>query len=296
MHGGWQLKPWTLDELYGVFDVESVGEGHFRGETYPKRVAPAEGERAVVDGSQLLGQSIVAAHREEPERVVKSAHMIFSRPVLGPEPVELFLERNHAGRSFASVTATVQQAGRLCARGLLLMDRDEPDLIHHDPAWPEVGTPGEGWVYDELVEGREVRVAGDGDYREPDQEASPHLDVWIRYAASPEEPAVRQAVLAQACGRHLIGTAMRPHDGFGESMAHRTLSTGVLTLTVRFHQDRALDDWLLYSHDALHAGRGLTDGKGRIFHCDGTLLASFEQESMIRAMPDAQKGQRENAM
>ena len=71
---------------------------------------------------------------------------------------------------------------------------------------------------------------------------------------------------------------------------------GVLSLTVRFHADRELDDWLLYSHDALHAGRGLTDGKGRIFHGDGTLLASFEQESMIRAMPAAQQVKRENAM
>lgn len=296
MHGEWMLEPWTLDELIGVFDVESVGEGHFRGETYPKRAAPAEGARAVVDGSQLLGQSIVAAHREEPERVVKSAHMIFSRPVLGPAPVELRLERNHAGRSFASVTATVEQGGKLCARGVLLMDRDAPDLIHHDPALPEVGKPGEGFVYDALVEGREVRVAGEGDYREPGEVAPPHLDVWMRYAKSPEEPAVRQALLAQACGRHLIGTAMRPHEGYGESMAHRTLSTGVLTLTVRFHQDRPLDDWLLYSHDALHAGRGLSDGKGRIFDADGTLLASFEQESMIRAMPEAQRGKRENAM
>ena len=68
-------------------------------------------------------------------------------------------------------------------------------------------------------------------------------------------------------------------------MAHRTLSTGVLSLTVRFHLDRALDDWLLYHHDALHAGRGLCDGKGRIFHRDGTLLASFEQEGLLRALP-----------
>ena len=297
MHGEWLLKPWTLEELFGVFDVASIGEGHFRGETFPKRVAPAEGERAVVDGAQLLGQAIVAAHREEPERMVKSAHMIFSRPVLGPDPVEHLLERNHAGRSFASLTASVEQSGKLHARGLMLLDGDAPDLIHHDPALPEVGTPGEGYEYDTLVEGREVRVAGEGDYREPDQVSPPHLDVWMRYAESPEEPAVRQALLAQACGRHLIGTAMRPHRDYGEAMAHRTLSTGVLSLTVRFHADRELDDWLLYSHDALHAGRGLSDGKGRIFHSDGTLLASFEQESMIRAMPEAkQPGKRENTM
>ena len=65
--------PWTLAELIDVLDVERVAADRFQGATTPDRgptgFAP---ERAVVDGSQLLAQAIVAAIRQEPGRVVKS--------------------------------------------------------------------------------------------------------------------------------------------------------------------------------------------------------------------------------
>jgi acyl-CoA thioesterase len=295
------MTPWLLDEFFGVFEPEPLGAGRFRCPTVPERLLAETGERAVVDGSQILGQAIVAARRSMPERVVKSIHMIFSRPALAPAPVELSVETTHAGRGFASLLVTAEQAGRICARGVVLLDNDEPDCIHHAPPLPAAGDPETGVVYDELVEGRDVRIVEGGDYADADLTGPAQLDVWMRYANAPADPALRQAVLAQGSGRHLIGTAMRPHPGYGESRAHRTLSTGVLSLTVRFHQDRALDDWLLYSHDALHAGRGLCDGKGRIFHRDGTLLASFEQEGMIRPLSAeaslaAQKRGAENVM
>lgn len=263
-----------------------MGGDVFRAATVPERVRPTGDERAVVDGSQILAQSIVAARRLHPERVVKSAHMIFSRPALAPDDVELRVETSHAGRSFASLLVTAEQGGRLCARGTLLLDTDVPDCIQHAVAMPEAGDPASGTEYDALVEGREVRIVDGGDYADPELTGPARLDVWVRYAAPPPDAALRQALLAQFCGRHTIGTAMRPHAGYGEGAAHRTLSTGVLSLTVRFHDDAPLDDWLLYSHDALHAGRGLCDGKGRIFHGSGRLLGSFELEGMIRPLSE----------
>jgi acyl-CoA thioesterase len=295
------MTPWRLDEFFDLFEVKPVRSDEFLGESIPERLRPAAGERAVVDGSQLLGQAIVAARRAQPERVVKSIHMIFSRPALAPAPVEFRIETSHAGRSFASLVVTAEQAGRLCARAIVLLDKDEPDCIYHAPPIPHIGAPSTGIEYDTLVTGREVRVVDAGDYSDPAVLGPASLDVWVRYASSPEDHAIRQAVLAQFCGRHIIGTAMRPHAGYGESLAHRTLSTGVLSLTVRFHEDHALDDWLLYNHDALHAGRGLCDGKGRIFHLDGRLLASFEQEGVIKplseqALAEAAKRGRQNVM
>jgi acyl-CoA thioesterase-2 len=284
--GSTNTTPWRLDELFDLFEPEALGGGAFRGATIPERLRPTGDERAVVDGSQLLGQSIVASRRMQPERIVKSAHMIFSRPVLAPEPIELSVETSHAGRSFASMLVTVQQAGRLCARAILLLDKDEPDCIRHAAPIPRSGDPASGVVYDALVAGREVRIVDGGDYADPALTGPAQLDVWVRYASSPEDPAIRQALLAQFCGRHTIGTAMRPHADYGEGNAHRTLSTGVLSLSVHFHEDHALDDWLLYSHDALHAGRGLCDGKGRVFHRDGPLLASFELEGVIKPLSE----------
>lgn len=295
------MTPWRLDEFFGVFELDAVADGKFLCATVPPRLREVQGERAVVDGSQILGQAIVASRLVLPERVVKSIHMIFSRPSFAPEPIELSVETSHVGRNFASLVVTAAQEGRLCARGVVLLDNDAPDCIQHAPPPPEAGDPATGSVYDELVDGRDVRIVDGGDYGDADRTGPPQLDVWVRYAQSPKEAAVRQAVLAQCCGRHIIGTAMRPHAGYGESRAHRTLSTGVLSLTVRFHEDRPLDDWLLYSHDALHAGRGLCDGKGRIFQRGGSLLASFEQEGVIKPLPEeaivaAEKRGSENVM
>jgi acyl-CoA thioesterase len=83
---------------------------------------------------------------------------------------------------------------------------------------------------------------------------------------------------------------MRPHPGVGQQEAHRSISTGVLSLTVHFHAPCDLQGWMLLDHDALHAGRGLCDGKGRIFDASARLLASFEQEALLRPLPADRTG------
>jgi acyl-CoA thioesterase II len=128
------------------------------------------------------------------------------------------------------------------------------------------------------------------DYARPDAVGPPRLDVWVRYAHAPEDPAIRQAVIAHLSGPFTIGTSMRPHAGFGEAQAHRTLSTGVLSLTVRYHDACALDGWLLVAHESVHAGRGLCDGVGRIFERSGRLVATFSQEALLRAAPERTAG------
>ncbi len=145
--------------------------------------------------------------------------------------------------------------------------------------------PEDSAPYEMGLAGRELRIAEGADFADPAAVGPPTLDVWVRYARAPGEAAIRQAVIAHLCGAFTIGTAMRPHEGYGQAQAHRTLSTGVLSLTVHFHAPSALDDWLLYTHDSLHAGRGLCDGKGRIFERSGRLVASFEQEALLRPLP-----------
>ena len=277
--------PWTLAELIDVLDVERVDADRFQGATTPDR-GPAgfAPERAVVDGSQLLAQAIVAAIRQEPGRVVKSAHMIFARAADTDGPVELELDPLHSGRNFASVSVEVRQGDRNCARGMLLLDGDAEDLIRHADEAPPLPGPEECQPFALGTIGRDVRMVEGADYVEPDRVGPPTLDAWVRWAECPEEPALCQALMAHMCGPFLIGVAMRPHAGVGELDAHRTLSTGVLSLTVYFHDPGPVDDWFLYRHESLHAGRGLCDGVGRIYK-SGRLVASFRQEGLLRSIP-----------
>jgi acyl-CoA thioesterase II len=279
VEGGGASRVGDLAEFLEAFDVYPLGGGRFLAQCLDGR------GRDVVDGSQILAQSIVAACKSVPGKSVKSAHMIFSRAARVHAPLELEADVLHAGRSFASVTLTARQAGKPCARGLLLLDRDTPDRIRHAAAMPAVAGPDEAPPYDMGVTGRELRIV-DGAYTgDPDAPLGPpELYAWLRYREAPAEPYLNQALVAHFTGHLSIATAMRPHAGLGEAMAHRALSTGVLALTISFHDPVRADEWMLYAHESAHAGRGLAYGRGQIFARDGRLLASFSQEAMLRAI------------
>ena len=273
-----------LRDMLEAFDVKPIAEGRFLA-----RSLDGEG-RDVVEGSQILGQAIVAACKSQPEKAAKSAHMVFARAATVQPDLELEVDTFHAGRSFGSVSVTARQGVRLCARGLVLLDRDAPDLVRHQARMPAVAGPAESPPHDLGITGRELRIV-DGAYT-PDPEAvgPPELFAWLRYREAPREPHLAQALLAHFTGRLSIAAAMRPHRGIGEAMAHRSLSTGVLAITVSFHDPVRVDEWLLYAHESAHAARGVAYSRAQIFTEGGRLVASFSQESMLRALAEGAKG------
>jgi len=107
--------------------------------------------------------------------------------------------------------------------------------------------------------------------------------VWIRFVGAPDDPGTDQALVAYSTDGFLIGTAMRPHAGIGQAQAHRTLSTGVLSHTLTFHERCPASEWHLLEQWSSYAGHGRSYGRGDIFRRDGQLAASFVQDAMIRA-------------
>jgi acyl-CoA thioesterase II len=97
-----------------------------------------------------------------------------------------------------------------------------------------------------------------------------------------------QALLAFVTNFHLVGVAMRPHSGQSQEQSHSSVSTGVLSHTVSFHEPFHVADWLLLDHDVPYAGRGRFFGHGDVCTANGQLVASFVQDGMIRAMGEAQ--------
>lgn len=269
-----------LQSLLRSFDLQPDGDGRYR--------APnADDGHGVVFGGQLLGQSIVAALREHPDKRVKTVHTIFARGGRPDADVEITVEQMHSGRAFGSSTVTISQGDRLVTRSLVLMTADEEDVIRHADPMPSVpkpedvpvgaGTEGGDW---------EVRVVDGVDISDPEAVGPPDLDVWTRFAGAPDEPATNQALLSYVTDPFLIGTAMRPHPGVGQALAHVTLSTGVISHTLTFHEPAWPGDWLLLSHHSQYAGRGRSYGRADIFTQGGELVASFVQDNMIRAMPE----------
>lgn len=259
--------------------LEPAGDGRFR-------AANVDTGHPVVFGGQLLAQSIVAALDGHEGKTVKTLHTVFARAASPQAGVEIEVDPVHAGRAMASSTVTISQGDRICTRSMVLMSADEPDLIRHAEAAPEVPGPGEDPTGDDWL----VRIVGGVDLSDPDQVGPPELAVWTAFPGAPDDPGVNQALLAFATDGFLIGTAMRPHAGVGQAQAHVSLSTGVLSHTITFHEPLQAARWLLLAHRSLYAGHGRSYGRADVFGPGGSLVASFVQDSMIRPMGERPAG------
>ncbi len=295
---GWE-KVATLDrfprwgdiqDLVALMDVKPLG-----GDIYE---APMFGNvrRNVVEGGQLLGDTIVAAARTDPTKRVISAHVIFSRPAVFDKPMQVAVNRSRMGRSFSTLAVEISQDGKPISTGAVLLDAGGDDLTRHDAAMPDVPGPMEAVPYDFGLIGRELRIVDAAYDPDPDRVAPPEIHSWMRHRWQPEELCLRQAILGQPTTHWTIGASMLPHKGFGEVQAHRTISTGVLSSTIFFHEDPDLTDWLLYSTRSTHSGSGLAQGEGRIYTQSGRLVATYSVQVMVRDLIGAETGMKDDRL
>jgi acyl-CoA thioesterase len=264
-----------------IFDVQRSGEHQFTG-------ACEGGGRRVVDGSQLLAQAIVACSKTFPCHTARSAHAVFLRVADDQRPLWFEVEVLHEGRTFASAVVSVLQDERRCASVTVLMDVVQPDVIRHGSPMPPVGSPTDAIPCVMPMDGRELRLDGLKNPDDPNEVGPPILDAWLHYESVPPEPALAKALLSHFTGHLSISTTMRPHQGIGTSMAHHDLSTGVMAISVTFHEPVAWEGWLLYHHESVQVGSGMSFVRGQVFTEQGVILASYSQDGMIRAFaPDA---------
>jgi acyl-CoA thioesterase II len=272
----------TLDGILDALTLDRVAPDRYR-------ASNVRSGHDVVFGGQLLAQSIAAGLAEHDGKTVKTLHTVFARSASPDTPVDITVERMHAGRSLASSTVTISQGDRLCTRSIVLLSADEPDLIRHPDRSQLSSTPEEAIASGRDSTAWEARIVGGIDVDDPDTVGPPERDVWIRFVGAPEDPAINQALLAFASDGFLIGTAMAPHRGVGQAQAHVSISTGVLSHTLTFHEPFSAAAWLLLAHSSPYAGRGRSYGRADVFRSDGQLVASFVQDGLIRAMPAAKR-------
>lgn len=271
-----------MSDLYAVLDLRALWEGRFEGDSVD------EGH-GVVFGGQLLAQAVVLATQAVQGKELLSMHTTFARGATPAAPLDYAVEVQQEGRAFANATVTASQGGKVCTRSLALLHDPSPDLIRHGDAMPDVAGPDslpgrEGWW--------DIRVLDGVDIGDPAAVGPAELRVWTRFPGAPADGGaalapglLAQALLAYASDGFLIGTAMRPHEGYGQSMAHVSISTTVLAQTLQFHEPFAPDEWLLLDHSSSYAGRGRSQGRANVFTQDGRLVASYSQVNMIRDFP-----------
>jgi acyl-CoA thioesterase II len=251
--------------------------------------------RNVVFGGQILAQSIMASHIDrnlavQDGKEVKTIHAIFARAADFSEPIRYDVEQMHNGRTLGSDTVTLSQKGRTMARLMILWSQDEPDFIDHTAF---VGKPDVPWSDDpagrdewRAFPGGECKVVGGVDPANPSQPVqAPEVNAWLRQPTDYVMP-VNQAILSWATDGFLIGAAMLAHAGVDEAQAHRTVSTGVVSHTLNFHNRFHANEWLLIASQSVWAGRGRTHGRGTVWTEGGRLVATYSQDNLVRAFPD----------
>ncbi len=280
-------------DLIRLIDVQPNGPDRFVGPPYRDKT------RNVVEGGQFLAQAIVAASKTMPEQRVTSAYMTFPKAASFDDPIDISVEKLRTGRTFSTLAIRAEQNGALCSPGLVLMDAGAPDTITDQVAMPDVPGPYESEPYDMRVLGRDLRIV-DGAYSpDPNRDGPPVIYAWVRFRDAPSEQYLQSALVAQATTHWTIGAAMRPHHGFGEADAHVTMSTGIMSVGIAFHDDAPVTEWFLYANPAIWSGRGLAQGQGQVFSQDGRLMASYTVQAMIRRFttaPDAMGKDASNAM
>lgn len=271
----------TTADLVSLIDVQPDGRGGWVGGVH------ADEQRPVVEGSQLLGESIVAAMRETNGRRAVSASMLFTRVADAREPVTIVLDKVSDGRTMSSFATRAVQHDRLCATGVVLLDETAPDLIRHAEPAPDVAGPDDATPYDMGVVGRDLRIVDNAYTGDPDAPLGPpDLNAWVRFDELPDDPAIHAGLLAQFTGHLSIAAALRPHAGIGESQAHHTISTAINAIHLSLHAPIHADQWMLYHHHSTFAGDGMTYAECRVFDEAGALLASFSVDGMVRGFSD----------
>lgn len=267
-------------------------------------------------GGDMVAQAAVAAMRTVgAERVLHSMHSYFMRPVDIGAIVRYEVEVLRDGRGYSTRQVRAIQDGKAVYSCLASFQVPEPD----GPTWSpdpqgvvgldvdpetlrtsaevlegvEPGTPEAGSVTptsrDYWSRGRsfDMRHVPGPLYTTVEGERAPHQGVWVR-AFSPileaaEGLSIEQthaAALAYVCDYTIIEPTLRV---LGTPWAEPGLMTASLDHSMWFHHPVSVNEWLLYSQEAVSAQNGRGLGLGRFYTSEGQLVATVCQEASLRS-------------
>ncbi|WP_240528813.1 acyl-CoA thioesterase [Streptomyces humi] len=227
-------------------------------------------------GGQLLAQFVRAAQLSCPDKSVKSLHALFARAGRPEEPVSYEVRRHHDGGSFAALTIVARQPKGVVATASVSLHAPEGGPARQAvPAVPAL--PGPEHRTDLHPIPWETRTTADLDTAAPEP---PEFDVWMRTPAT--EADLAPALTAYATDLTLIGTALRPVPGVTQHDSGTAFTSAVTSHTVWFHRPFGADGWLLLRQHSPVLAHGRCFGRGDVLTEDGTLVASYAQEALLR--------------
>jgi acyl-CoA thioesterase II len=287
----------VADELIDLLSLERLEDNLFRGQS-------RDIGTKYVFGGQVLGQSLSAAQATvDPDtgRLAHSLHAYFLRAGDVSAPIVYDVDRTRDGGSFSVRRVTAIQHGKViffCAASFQAPEEGAT----HQPPMPQVPAPEDvpelppvpPHIMATLAPKVQRWLSRQGPFEfrhvQPRNELKPerlppYQQIWFRLTRPvADSDALHRALLAYVSDFQLLGTANFPH---GISYYQPNVQMASLDHALWFHRPFRTDDWLLYSIDSPTAQNSRGLARGQIFDRQGQLVASVQQEGLIRVVPDA---------
>lgn len=284
----------ALHRLIDILQLEQESPNRFVGESEHIGVPH-------VFGGQIVAQALSAAMRcVEPQRTLHACYTTFLQSGELELPLYYQTEILRDGNSFTVVNVDVFQREERIAKVLVSFQTDEQGIEYQCPM-PSAKLPEK--LYDESAyitqvaehlpsplkeiwkkeRAFDVRIAHLNPLLQGKKQPTEQT-IWARvnnhlHLPYLSEQRLQQCLLAYFSDFHCLLTMLQPH---GIGMMQKNLKIATLNHNLYFHRDIDLSDWTLFSLQNTNANgaRGLT--RGEVFSKDGKLLASYQQEGLIR--------------
>jgi acyl-CoA thioesterase II len=262
-----------LDRLVELFEVEHVGDDRY--------AAEPPGNGFLFGGLTMALALRAAAMSAGPHLEPKSLHAMFVRAGEWGTRLDIDVQRISDTRSFSARHLTVHQDGHNLAMVMASFHVPEEGDDWHDVGPIDDVPPAESLepVANTFASGAnpiEVRPAVQSAFATRET-IHPY---WARIRQPlPGDPVLRGAAVTFVSDYLVVLTPFAAGSGGGAQQLSRTLDHAIW-----FHRPVDTDGWLLFacSPSSVAAGRFLSHGT--VHQQDGTLVASFTQEGLIRPM------------
>ncbi|WP_413796943.1 acyl-CoA thioesterase [Streptomyces iranensis] len=249
-------------------------------------------------GGEIAGQAAMAAGLTVArERTLHSAHTHFLREGNSDAPVTYRVRPVRDGTSISTRQVDGLQDGHLICQLTASFQREGAGFDHQIPRGsappPEQLPTVEELLRDDpenLAWAQAVMARGSVEFRFPippnrvvasrGASTPPRQRIWIRARAPlPGGPLMHRAALLYLSDYLLLSVAATHHGVIPQDPG---IQFATIDHSVWFHHFRRADEWLLHEQESPWAGQGLALCRGFLFDRDGALVASTQQQGLLR--------------
>ncbi|MDG6894471.1 acyl-CoA thioesterase II [Volucribacter amazonae] len=283
----------VLDQLIALLKLEKIDDFLFRGNSQDL------GLRQVF-GGQVVAQALSAAMQVAPqERILHSCHAYFLAPGDSQYPIIYNVETLREGHNFTALRVKALQHHQAICHITTSFQTEETGF-EHQSLLPNVEPPealtSENALLQQLAPFIPEQIRSKFTAERPFDIRTKYINnpfkgtvlppeqfAWFKANGNvPLDQKIQQCLLAYFSDFHCLLTALQPH---GKGFLERGMKVATIDHAIWFHRSFDLNHWLLHAIESNNAcgARGLS--RGQIFDQQGRLIATTQQEGLIRYQP-----------